>query len=220
MNHPVPHASRRKGNCVPSRWTAEHDQMLRKLNGDGRIDSEIAAVIGFSETYVCVHRLALGLAATRGGWTEERIATAARLWVDEKMTAGEISAALNCGLSRNAVIGKIHRLGLARGQGKAAAGPRRPHLARSPPAKAKHAAEPAAAPPIVVDFARLFAGPMPAELPSLNLTIRQLDNHTCRWTSDEVLPFLFCGHATFPGTPYGACHARRCYQAPQRRRVA
>lgn len=43
-------------------------------------------------------------------WTEDRIATLKRLWADGK-TATEIAAELG-GTSRNAVIGKAHRLGL------------------------------------------------------------------------------------------------------------
>lgn len=44
------------------------------------------------------------------GWTEERIATLRRLW-ESGSTASEIAAELG-GVSRNAVIGKAHRLGL------------------------------------------------------------------------------------------------------------
>jgi hypothetical protein len=47
-----------------------------------------------------------------GSWTEERINTACAMWAAGS-SAGEIAKTLDCGLSRNAVIGKIHRLGLA-----------------------------------------------------------------------------------------------------------
>ena len=43
-------------------------------------------------------------------WTEDRTATLKRLWAEGK-TATEIAAELG-GTSRNAVIGKAHRLGL------------------------------------------------------------------------------------------------------------
>ncbi|RZI99844.1 MAG: hypothetical protein EON90_09990 [Brevundimonas sp.] len=45
------------------------------------------------------------------GWTEERTAEAVRLWGQGK-SASQIARILQRGLTRNAVIGKIHRLGL------------------------------------------------------------------------------------------------------------
>lgn len=42
-------------------------------------------------------------------WTEEKVAELARLW-DEGLTTGEIGKKL--GVSKNAVVGKAHRLGL------------------------------------------------------------------------------------------------------------
>lgn len=45
-------------------------------------------------------------------WTEERIALLKRYW-DEGLSASQIAEVMGEGLSRNAVIGKAHRLGLA-----------------------------------------------------------------------------------------------------------
>src|SRR5580658_6662987 len=45
-------------------------------------------------------------------WTDERVELLRQLWLDGK-SASQISAALGQGLTRNAVIGKVHRLGLA-----------------------------------------------------------------------------------------------------------
>ncbi len=45
-------------------------------------------------------------------WTEERIEVLSRLWLEGK-SASQISYALGADLTRNAVIGKVHRLGLA-----------------------------------------------------------------------------------------------------------
>ncbi len=52
-------------------------------------------------------------------WTEERVGLLSRLWLEGK-SASQIAAALGGGLTRNAVIGKVHRLGLA-GRVKASA---------------------------------------------------------------------------------------------------
>lgn len=46
-------------------------------------------------------------------WTEDRIAKTRKLWIEGK-SATEIAEVLGGGLSRSAVIGKVHRLGLTR----------------------------------------------------------------------------------------------------------
>ena len=51
-------------------------------------------------------------------WTDERVDLLSRLWLEGR-SASQIAAALGGGLTRNAVIGKVHRLGLA-GRVKAA----------------------------------------------------------------------------------------------------
>ena len=47
-----------------------------------------------------------------GSWTEDRVELLGRLW-GEGLSASQIAAALGGGVTRNAVIGKVHRLGLA-----------------------------------------------------------------------------------------------------------
>ncbi|WP_343794859.1 GcrA family cell cycle regulator, partial [Sphingomonas trueperi] len=77
-------------------------------------------------------------------WTDERIETLKKMW-DSGLTATQIAEELG-GVSRNAVIGKAHRLGL----------PSRPSPVKSNEAKAAAAAAPAAAAP---------AEPKPAPAP-------------------------------------------------------
>ena len=68
------------------------------------------------------------------GWTDERVARLKKLWSETGKSAAEIARELGGGLSRNAVIGKVHRLGLS---GRASANPLgRPAQAR-PPSPAK-----------------------------------------------------------------------------------
>jgi len=45
-------------------------------------------------------------------WTDERVDLLSRLWMEGR-SASQIAAQLGAGLTRNAVIGKVHRLGLA-----------------------------------------------------------------------------------------------------------
>lgn len=50
-------------------------------------------------------------------WTDERLGELKRLWA-ENWTASDIAAALGQGLTRNAVLGKVHRLKLDKRTGK------------------------------------------------------------------------------------------------------
>ena len=75
-------------------------------------------------------------------WTEERTELVKLRW-KEGYSATEISRELNCGLSRNAVIGKIHRLGLTgpNTQGQNSATKYRSTLPRCPRPEAAPAAK-------------------------------------------------------------------------------
>ncbi len=83
-------------------------------------------------------------------WTDERIATLKKMW-EGGSTASQIADELG-GVSRNAVIGKAHRLGLksrpspvkANDKKKAAAAPKAAPKAPAPKKAAKPAAKPAA----------------------------------------------------------------------------
>jgi len=45
-------------------------------------------------------------------WTDERVELLRKLWMDG-LSASQIAAELANGITRNAVIGKVHRLGLS-----------------------------------------------------------------------------------------------------------
>ncbi len=45
-------------------------------------------------------------------WTDERVERLGKLWMEGR-SASQIATELGDGVSRNAVIGKIHRLGLS-----------------------------------------------------------------------------------------------------------
>ena len=83
-------------------------------------------------------------------WTEERIATLTKMW-ESGSTASQIADELG-GVSRNAVIGKAHRLGLK---------------ARPSPVKAKEKKKPAAKKPVAkAPAAKPKAKPAPAPAPA------------------------------------------------------
>lgn len=122
-------------------------------------------------------------------WTDERVETLKRMW-NEGQSASQIAKELG-GVTRNAVIGKVHRLGLSNrvggkdedDEGAAAPAPAaaakpepapRPEPAAAPRAEPPRPAQPAAAPvasnvtPLPVRKAIIPAGqPLPPQ-PSLN----------------------------------------------------
>ncbi|TCP62374.1 GcrA cell cycle regulator [Rhodovulum bhavnagarense] len=71
-------------------------------------------------------------------WTEERVETLKKMWA-EGQSASQIAKELG-GVTRNAVIGKVHRLGLSNRAGSAAA---KPAAKEKPAAKPEPAARPA-----------------------------------------------------------------------------
>jgi GcrA cell cycle regulator len=64
-------------------------------------------------------------------WSEDRTAKAKSLWLSGH-SAEEIAQRLGGGISRSAVCGKMHRMGLAKGNRKAPAAPREPKVPRAP----------------------------------------------------------------------------------------
>jgi GcrA cell cycle regulator len=149
------------------------------------------------------------------GWTDERVETLKKLWQDG-LSASQIAKQLG-GVTRNAVIGKVHRLGLS---GRAAPSkPARPAFKPPRPARAAVAAPP---PP------RRVAEPAASNVPAVpaprpidekpgTATVLTLGAHMCKWPiGDPSLDtFTFCGRRTGGEGPYCNDHARVAYQPAQ-----
>lgn len=129
-------------------------------------------------------------------WTEAKVELLRSMHTDGK-SAAEISMMLGDGITRNAVIGKIHRL-------KMPAYGHRPHPRQPPAPRHRMAVRPrvrAASPgkpkPVIIPVV-----PLPrrdAWLPLPGTTPTTVENHKgdghCRWpVGDE--PVLFCGEPT------------------------
>ena len=154
-------------------------------------------------------------------WTEERIEVLTKLWA-EGLSASQIAAELGGGASRNAVLGKAHRLGLVRHETKGPSTPRSPKPPRppTPPAAAEPPVPQAPAPaPLTVDppSAAQPAGTPPEQnviAPrSAGVTIMELREAMCRFPlGDPTTPeFRFCGTQASTGLPYCAHHAQIAY---------
>ncbi|HWA60114.1 MAG TPA: GcrA family cell cycle regulator [Caulobacteraceae bacterium] len=147
------------------------------------------------------------------GWTDERVETLKKLWLDG-LSASQIAKHLG-GVTRNAVIGKVHRLGLS---GRAAPSqPTRPVFKAPRPARPVVTAQPSArrAAEPVVAAAPVPRPPVYVEEPG-TATVLTLGAHMCKWPIGDPSTdnFTFCGRRASEG-PYCVEHARVAYQPQQ-----
>ena len=150
-------------------------------------------------------------------WTPERIEQL-RNCVGSGLSCSQIAAEI--GVTRNAVIGKIHRLGLA--PGRPAAAP-----ARSCPPRARAPAVVAATPVLRLMFAQSpsLAGDARHRTCRSTATQRcsltELAQGKCHWPVGDpcAADFAYCGNEAVAGLSYCAGHARMAYRVPARRRA-
>jgi GcrA cell cycle regulator len=143
------------------------------------------------------------------GWTDERVDQLKNLWT-EGLSASQIARALG-GVTRNAVIGKVHRLGLAgRATPTRSDRPRVPSAPRIP-AMRTHIPE-----PVVVE-----EDPVTLDDGS-HVSVLAINDRMCRWPIGDPSEneFHFCGHKPKSGSPYCEAHARKAYQPQQAHRRA
>ena len=159
------------------------------------------------------------------GWTEERVELLKKLW-NEGLSASQIAGRLG-GVTRNAVIGKVHRLGLSgRVTPTRTLGTRRPR-ARTATAPRRLRPRPAAAAGPVRSHWGWDSAIQPEGLPEVaeelfipledRKNVLQLKENDCRWPigDPQNADFHFCGHAKHAGLVYCEFHARKAYQPPQ-----
>jgi len=159
-------------------------------------------------------------------WTDERVEQLRKLWM-EGLSASQIANTLGDGVTRNAVIGKVHRLGLS-GRVKAQT-PSKPRTRSAQPSR--QSSRPPRRPAGAIQGAnalayapRALAAPEPAAdvvVPmSTPVTIMELKEDTCRFPlGDPSSPdFRYCGAKSELGVPYCPFHTRLAYQPAQERR--
>ena len=139
------------------------------------------------------------------GWTDERVEQLKSLWT-EGLSASQIARVLG-GVTRNAVIGKVHRLGLAGRAGPARTERPRSMSPRSVVRIAVPEPEIIEEDPVVLEDGR-FA------------TVLTINDRMCRWPIGDPAEseFHFCGRKPKTGSPYCEAHARKAYQPQQQRR--
>ncbi|MEO1238401.1 MAG: GcrA family cell cycle regulator [Pseudomonadota bacterium] len=175
-------------------------------------------------------------------WTDERVDKLKKMW-GEGQSASTIAKELG-GVTRNAVIGKVHRLGLSNRNGGGGSEPAAKAAPKAAPetkaAKAAPAPEPAPAPAPSPALRKIVpAGqPLPPQ-PSANeispealakvseiekkakrLTLMELTERTCKWPVGDPATddFWFCGLAVQQGKPYCEAHVGVAFQPMSSRR--
>jgi len=176
-------------------------------------------------------------------WTDERVELLKKLWA-EGLSASQIAAQLGS-VTRNAVIGKVHRLKLSsRGRATAAPAAKKKHVT-APAATVQRsvtaAARPAAAQPQRIITASVGGNALQMQFESepvahqqlrptsdvvvpisRRLHLVELSERTCKWPNGDPLSedFNFCGHEASDASPYCRYHARVAFQPVAERRRA
>jgi GcrA cell cycle regulator len=156
-------------------------------------------------------------------WTDERVELLKKLWSDG-LSASQIAGELG-GITRNAVIGKVHRLGLsgrAKSSSSAAARPRKTrapgHMMRvSRPSMRGNTALAHAYDHDLEPEPELIDNVIPM---GQRRSILELTEETCRWPIGDPssADFFFCGGHTVTSLPYCSHHSRVAYQPVTDRR--
>ncbi len=170
-------------------------------------------------------------------WTDERVELLKKLWA-EGLSASQIAAQLG-GVSRNAVIGKVHRLKLS-SRGRATSTPARqkkqvrmntgatktaPRGNAQGPTRSIVATAGATALQTLYETDAVAEQELrPAEevvVPiSRRLTLIELTERTCKWPIGDPLneEFHFCGNDSSEGNPYCGYHSKLAFQPASERR--
>ena len=164
-------------------------------------------------------------------WTDERIALLKKMWKDGK-SAADIAKTLAKGVTRNAVIGKAHRMGLSGRPSPIKKTPEVPKKAAVAKKEVKEVKE--VKKPVVPVVSGVKHNPLVREVteprkfvkeeipPGGGVALIDLSERMCKWPIGDPREddFTFCGRNIRQGTPYCPDHATMAYQSSSRTRAA
>ncbi|MBE6445140.1 MAG: hypothetical protein E7019_03670 [Alphaproteobacteria bacterium] len=176
-------------------------------------------------------------------WTDEMIEQLKKMW-DEGLTTGEIGRRLN--VSKNSIVGKVHRLGLS---GRPSPIKKKDQTSETPKSEKKQSAPKEKAKSVApetktvtekpkkdakniaktenvakadeIDL-KFIPAPIKEKTPSKagqNVSLVELDNHTCRWPIGDPKDdnFHFCGKKVRIGQTYCDEHSAIAYVKPSKK---
>ena len=156
-------------------------------------------------------------------WTDERVELLKKLWSDG-LSASQIAAELG-GITRNAVIGKVHRLGLSGRAKSASSTAARPRKARASSQLLRLARASIRGNTALAHAYEFETEATPELIENIipigqRRTLLELTEQTCRWPIGDPgsSDFFFCGGNPIAGLPYCAYHSRVAYQPASDRR--
>jgi GcrA cell cycle regulator len=140
-------------------------------------------------------------------WTSELAERLRQLWLEQKLSASQLAGVF--GVTRNAILGKVFRLGLI--------GTRKPNTHPDPERhrETRWAPKPASKPqskptPILTDDID-----MQDEQAFLGIKLFNLTKKQCRYPHGEAVPYAFCGQPIREGSSYCPHHHRLAYHPAQ-----
>lgn len=150
-------------------------------------------------------------------WTDEKVETIKTLW-KQGLTASQIGERV--GHTRNAVISKLHRIGMMGDQAPRKR-PRKPSTKRAPHFNGRKPAP--AAKPRVTPSVEFEPEPFVSTFEELVIPVCErkslldLTEASCRWPigDPQSAEFHFCNGTKVLGLPYCETHARRAFQPVQ-----
>ncbi len=178
------------------------------------------------------------------GWSEDRVEILTKLWM-QGLSASQIAVELGGGVTRNAVIGKVHRLKLS-GRVKPATSTARARNAnkstrRASTSKSSTSSTNATTKRRNVGYAPVSIGAtalkseqdqesellighaqeQEVNIPiSERMSLLELSEDNCKWPNGDPLrpDFHFCGRRSLDGKPYCEAHSQRAYHKPDRKK--
>lgn len=151
-------------------------------------------------------------------WTDVRVEILKKLW-SEGLSASQIAKELGR-VTRNAVIGKVHRLGLS-GRSTPSRPPSRVvRTAPSRPVRPAILRPPVRAAALAVTLPDVVVYIDPEQVDGEFVSLADLGENICKWPIGDPsdVRFQFCGRKTGCGSPYCDAHKRIAYNPPKRKR--
>ena len=157
-------------------------------------------------------------------WNDERVETLKKLW-QEGLSASQIASRIG-GVTRNAVIGKVHRLGLSGRAPTSRTSSPRPRPRISAPRRPAKPRFNSVGPMALRPGFQLEAEPYVSTYEELEIpaaerkSLLDLVESSCRWPigDPQHQDFHFCNRSKVTGLPYCEFHSRRAFQPVQPRR--